>query len=42
MIYFGGLDANNHPAHNLAWIFDMRLGDFLRAAAPSKPAEERR
>jgi hypothetical protein len=42
VIYFGGLDANNHPAHNLAWIFDTRLDDFLRAAAPGQPAEERR
>jgi hypothetical protein len=42
VIHFGGPDANNHPAHNLAWIFDTRLGNFLRAAAPSKPAEERR
>jgi len=42
VIYFGGLDANSQPAHNLAWIFDTRLGDFLRAAAPNKPAEEPR
>jgi hypothetical protein len=42
LIYFGGLDANGHPAHNLAWIFDTQLGNFLRAAAPGKPAEERR
>ncbi len=42
MIYFGGLDANDHPAHNLAWIFDTRLDDLLRAAAPSAPTEEGR
>jgi hypothetical protein len=40
-IYFGGLDANNHPAHNLAWIFDTRLDNFLRPPAPSKPEDQR-
>jgi hypothetical protein len=29
VIYFGGLDANGRPAHNLAWIFTAPLADFL-------------
>jgi hypothetical protein len=36
-IYFSGLDANNRPATNLAWIFGTSLQSFLRATTTTPP-----
>ena len=32
VIYSGGLDANQRPATNMAWIFSTHLQDFLRGS----------
>ena len=30
-IYFAGHDQNNHPSHDMAWVFSTRLDNFLKA-----------